>query len=207
MALNRIPYSELVGILIDHKHQLAEDTIVTPFAEADDAKLARAAGMFLKHLVHYRDFRSQKSDPMVRMLEVVGYGIKRMKIAEVEDLITELDDLNLKMTNFATYLLSKIEDKLQWCVSAVELDEGAETVNVRLGQDYRITRYYELSREVRVLSSLPIIKLPTVVNEVGDLDDVEHTFRDLVNSIFNQVDRDDVREELKKRLLTHISSK
>ena len=147
------------------------------------------------------------NDPFMRMLVILGYRIEKMKLTDYENLVCDLDEFNLRLSSFATYLLSELEDQLHWGECSVNVDESSEEVIITLGQDYRITRYYELSKEAATGTKIPAVIIPRVINEVDDLEDVEHAFQGFVTTIFNQVDSDAVRNELKKKLIDYISEK
>lgn len=209
MKSYRIPYTQLVSLLADQKDRLNEDNITSPFENATDRLMSEAAGeylkLFTKSIQRWR--HDHGPDPFMRMLVIIGYPIKRMKITDYENLVCDLDDFSLRLSSFASYLLSELEDQLHWGECSVNVDESSEEVIITLGQDYRITRYYELSKAAATGTKIPAVLIPRVVNEVDDLEDVEHAFQGFVTSIFSQVESDAVRNELKKKLIDYISEK
>lgn len=209
MKSYRIPYTQLVSLLADQKDRLNEDNITSPFEHATDRLMSEAAGEYLKlFTMSLQRWRHQRpNDPFMRMLVILGYRIEKMKLADYENLVCDLDEFNLRLSSFATYLLSELEDQLHWGECSVNVDESSEEVIITLGQDYRITRYYELSKEAATGTKIPAVIIPRVINEVDDLEDVEHAFQGFVTTIFNQVDSDAVRNELKKKLIDYISEK
>lgn len=209
MKSYRIPYTQLVSLLADQKDRLNEDNITSPFEHATDRLMSEAAGEYLKlFTMSLQRWRHQRpNDPFMRMLVILGYRIEKMKLTDYENLVCDLDEFNLRLSSFATYLLSELEDQLHWGECSVNVDESSEEVIITLGQDYRITRYYELSKEAATGTKIPTVIIPRVINEVDDLEDVEHAFQGFVTTIFNQVDSDAVRNELKKKLIDYISEK
>ncbi len=209
MKSYRIPYTQLVSLLADQKDRLNEDNITSPFEHATDRLMSEAAGEYLKlFTMSLQRWRHQRpNDPFMRMLVILGYRIEKMKLTDYENLVCDLDEFNLRLSSFATYLLSELEDQLHWGECSVNVDESSEEVIITLGQDYRITRYYELSKEAATGTKIPAVIIPRVINEVDDLEDVEHAFQGFVTTIFNQVDSDAVRNELKKKLIDYISEK
>lgn len=209
MKSYRIPYTQLVSLLADQKDRLNEDNITSPFENATDRLMSEAAGEYLKlftlSLQRWRHERG--NDPFMQMLVIIGYPIKRMKINDYENLICDLDDFSLRLSTFSSYLLSELEEQLNWGECSVNVDESSEEVIITLGQDYRITRYYELSKQEATGTKIPSVLIPRVVTEVDDLEDVEHAFQGFVSSIFSQVESDAVRNELKKKLIDYISEK
>jgi hypothetical protein len=203
----RIPYTQLVSILADQKERLAEDHIASPFDNASDRLMSEAAGEYLKLYVlgQQRYRRGRVTDAFTKMLSVIGYPIKKMKTAELDNLEVDLDEFSLRMSHFADYLLSELETRLAWAECTVNVDESLEEVIITLGKDHRVKRYYELVKENRTLRGG--VSVPEEIREIDDLAEVEHMFQGIVSSIFSQVESGAVREELKKKFIDFISEK
>lgn len=209
MKSYRIPFNQLVALLVDQKERLQFDRIPSPFDNADDPKLVEAAGEYLKLsiLKLQRFHRGLKDDPFKKMLSIVGYKLQKMKLTEFEDILAEFDDFELRLIRYVDSLLSPFEGRLAWHTTTVNVDSDAEEIILTIGQDYRIVQYYALSKEVASLARIPVVKLPRVIEEIDDLLDVEHTIYEFVDSIFKQVEDPAVRDELKKKLIDHIAAK
>lgn len=209
MKTIRIPYSQLVSILVDHKERQHENEEESPFSVANDALLSTAAGEFLKSFIEsqQRHNVNHRPDPFTKMLDTVGFKISKMRSDAVDELVSDMDDLLLRVTNFAGALVAPIESSLAWCIKTAVIDDNAEEVIVTTGQDYRIGMYYSLRKEIADIQTPLVVKVPRKIAEVADLEDVEQTFNGIVDSIFRQVDSDAVRLELKERFITYLNEK
>jgi hypothetical protein len=205
----RIPYNQLVSILADQKDRLAEDHIASPFDNADDRLMSVAAGEYLKlYVLNQQRYRHGRiTDAFTKLLGIIGYPVKKMKLNDVDNLIVDMDDFALRMSSFADYLLSELEARLAWSTCTVNVDESLEEVIITLGRDHRVNRYYELIKEKGQSQRLPLVSMPRSIEEVDDLEDVEHQFQAFVNCVFDQVESDAVRGELKKKFIDYISEK
>jgi hypothetical protein len=205
----RIPFNQLVSILADQKERLQEDKLASPFDNADDRKLSEAAGEYLKlyiqRLQRYR--HGLRDDPFKKMLSIVGYNLRKMKLSEYEDLLADFDDFELRLNQFADYLLSSFGNRLSWCETTINVDNDAEEIVLAIGQDYRISQYYVLTKEIANLARIPVVRMPRVIEEIDDLADVENTVFEFVDGIFRQVEDSAVRDELKKKLIDYIAAK
>lgn len=203
----RIPYNQLVSIMVDQKERMAEDHIQSPFENADDRKLSGAAGEYLKlyiqDLQRYRHGRSP--DPFVRTLSNIGYQIGKMKKNDLDDLVVDLDDFALRLSTFADHLLSPFDESLYWSNVTVNVDDSAEEVILALGRDRRIDRYYEMSKEISDLKAG--VRVPQIIEEIADLEGINSAFESFVDNIFNQVTDPAIAAELKKKMLDHLSQK
>lgn len=209
MKSYRIPYNQLVSILADQKERMAEDKLASPFDNADDRLLSEAAGEYLKlYVLNQQRYRHGRvTDAFTKLLTVIGYPVKKMKLNDFDNLVVDLDDFALRMSSFADYLLADLEARLAWSTCTVNVDESLEEVIITLGRDYRVERYYEMRKEQGAAARAPLVAMPRVIQEIDDLEDVEHTFQGFVNSIFSQVESEAVRNELKKKLIDYISEK
>jgi hypothetical protein len=215
----RIPYGQLVSILSDHKDSEAEAKIEGPFMHANDQVLSAAAAEYIRNYIYrlQRNRPNPSPDPFIKMLEVVGYNIKRMRQAAIEDLETDLDDFVLRLSNFADYMLSPIESSLPWCVLGVDVDGDREDVIVKIGRDYRITQYYILQKQLAEAVNLPVVKLPdgisdsasgiSGIREQADLEELEQGFNAYIDAIFKQIDNSELRFEIRQKLIESINSK
>jgi hypothetical protein len=215
----RIPYGQLVSILSDHKDSEAEAKVESPFMHANDHVLAKAAAEYVRNYIYrlQRNRPNPSPDPFTKMLEVVGYPIKRMRQAALDDLETDLDDFVLRLSNFADYMLSPIESSIPWCVLGVDIDGDHENVVVKIGRDHRISQYYILQKQLAEAVNLPVVKLPdsasdtapgiSGIRELADLEELEQGFNAYIDAIFKQIDNAELRFEVRQKLIESINSK
>lgn len=208
MKTCRIPYNQLVSILADYKECLKMDHIDTPFKDAHDRKLSAAAGEYLKlYILSHQRFGTRQGAPFRTLLAEIGYPLHKMKRAEIDDLEVDLDELALRLQSYAGFLLHPIAHRLAWRDLSLIVDGNLEEIVLTIGEDHRITEYYRMVKEQAEAPQAHLVKLPRVITEVDDLEDVEHTFNALIDSVFAQVDNDAVRQEIKQKFIRYISEK
>lgn len=196
----QVPFSEVVSILADYKRSLTEDGILSPFRDASDGALSRAAGSYLRnHIQRQQRHRSESvREPFKEMLRHVGFKVADMSEAEFDDLTEEMDDLYLRLANYVDQLLQPVDGKLAWHVVSVEMDWDAETLHLVIGEDYRVRAYHEL---VAVKS----IVVPKNVKELSDLDGILNAFDAFVEPIFQQIESPAIYDELKQAFIERIA--
>lgn len=196
MQLIRIPLSDLISYLDGSLAIWPRGHFVADQGPQRTKTLAKAAGEFaqayiLSSMRHVR----KKPDPVLVLLDALGYPIKTMAETAVDDLAIEVDDFYLNLVLFFDPLVEAVSKHLDRRSVTFQLPEHSEDLLINIEGDILAERYSDALLQLRQLTPP---KPPVQPFEEGDLEVYEQYIQRVLAETFKGISHEPTRDMVKQ---------
>ncbi|MNO19222.1 hypothetical protein D3C76_89500 [compost metagenome] len=195
-----VPISDLVAFLDDTLNMWPRGYTVERQGPERGEALVRAAAEFAQDyiLASMRHLR-HRPDPLVTLLRELGYPVRTMGDAEVDELCNEVDDFYLNMT----LIFDPYVDQIAKTVGNRNIEfryiNFTEDLVIEIKQDATAERYKRMLMKVKRLTP------PTNVREIEDLDAFEEYIDYSLNEVFSNIHNPAIHDEVKRMYAEKLS--
>jgi len=160
-----------------------------------EAAVAFAEAYIRSTMRHVR----RKPDPALELVTALGYPVKAMSEAELDNLCVEADDLLLNMQVMFDPMVDQIHHVIGNRTVEFRHVKFTEDLIIEVKSDRVVERYKELLKQVKRMTP------PTIVRELDDLDQVGEYIDYVVDEVFKNIHNPTIRDEVKRMYLDRVN--